>query len=199
MQISGKKTTQRRYLTEIVRTFPKAKQFECKNTLKVVDLKLSRHVFIDYKTFKQATGTMIPLVYVGSIEIKSASRIEWRKLKEKPTHRRMIFYRCTLFRLAKPAFISCLYRSLKNLFSCGEFSTKWTLVTTFSKIHSHDRNVSLPLKCLGETRGLHLALPWQMILFRLWGIRMIWGHKSVFGFSQKKRLCLSGNPTKRYA
>ena len=76
MQISGKKTTQRRYLTEIVRTFPKAKQFECKNTLKVVDLKLSRHVFIDYKTFKQATGTMIPLVYVGSIEIKSASRIE---------------------------------------------------------------------------------------------------------------------------
>lgn len=53
--------------------------------------------------------------------------------------------------------------------------------------------VSLPLKCLGKPRGFPLALPWQMILFRifcfffwLWGIRMIWDHKSVFGFSKKK-------------
>ena len=133
---------------------------------------------------------MIPLVYVGSIEIKSASRIEWRKLKQKPTHRRMIFYRCTLFRLAKPALISCFYRSLNYLFSCGEFSTYWTLVTTFSKIHSHDRNVSLPLKCLGETRGLHLALQWQMILFRLW--ESVWSEiTNLFSESPKKSACVS--------
>ena len=35
--------------------------------------------YSDYKTFKQATGTMILLVYVGSIVIWPASSIEWRK------------------------------------------------------------------------------------------------------------------------
>ena len=47
----------------------------------IVPLKGMKHmnmglILDDYKTFQQATGTMILLVYVGSTVIQSASRIK---------------------------------------------------------------------------------------------------------------------------
>ena len=58
------------------------------------------------KTFKQATGTMIPLVYVGSCNSDLIGfTYKMKKIKaEVDTTWKDLFCRCTIFRLAKPAF-----------------------------------------------------------------------------------------------
>lgn len=71
--------------------------------------------------------------------------------------------------------IACFYRLFLSIAELFLFlwwiSTKWTFRTSFSRMYPHyvvyvmtSVQGLLQLKCLGETRGLHLTLPWQMIL-----------------------------------
>ena len=74
--------------------------------------------------------------------------------------------------VAKIACFYHLFLSIAELFLfLWRISNKWTFRTSFSRMYPHytvcvmtSVQGLLQLKCLGETRGLHLTLPWQMII-----------------------------------
>ena len=67
--------------------------------------KLRMHNQGNYKVYQQATGTMILLVYVGSIQRSNRLHKCNEEYRGRNRHNVESFLRrCTIFRLAKPAF-----------------------------------------------------------------------------------------------